>query len=266
MMAGITTTQSLQKGVVIRSRSRVQRTTDRRGTATLEVALSLPLLLAFMVAIIWLGASMIAQSQVIVAARQQAWDRRNETPGRGLLFMKDDFVSESSTETIDVGPMFENFESPGSSHDVMVGSWNHKTLPLDRVPNWKQYVIAGVNAKTGGLQRSANKFIEWKSLAANAWKTLATDAMKQLKGLGDSIDSAIDRGEQDYEADSSKRNELVQQIREKRSEVSSAEERLKELKEDDEASTDLIRVYENRVKRLKADLEILLADQKAIES
>ena len=270
MAACFTTIRSLRKDVVIRGCSRTRGAADRRGTATLEVALSLPLLLAFMVAMIWLGASMIAQSQVIVEARHQAWDQRDETPGTGLLFMKDDFISISSSETIEMGPMFENFEPPESSHDVMVGAWDHEKLPLDKVPNWKQYVIAGVNAKTGGLQRAANTFIEWRSLAANAWQTLATDAIKQLTGLGDSVGSAIDRGQGGYDADSPERDKLIKQIREKRSELRTAEERLKELKANEDANSALIRIYKNRVQRLKADLDILdldilFADPEAIE-
>lgn len=246
---------------------------SRRGTATLEVALSLPLLLTLMVAIIWLGASVIAQSQVIVDARHQAWNARNETPGTGLLFLKDDFISKRSTEELNAGPMFKDFEAPESSHDIMVGTWDHRKLPLNQAPNWKQYVVAAGNAATGDLQTGAtdamNSFTQWKSLAATLWQTQAKNLIAELTGLGDSATSGMENSSTNNgDDDSRERQRVTQALRDKRRELQSAEKQLTELEDDDEddSNAGLIEIYENRVERLKADIRILRADLEAMQS
>jgi len=60
----------------------------RRGIATLELAMALPLLTLFLVAILSMGAAAIARSKAVVQVRYQAWRDRQEqeNPNRGVTF------------------------------------------------------------------------------------------------------------------------------------------------------------------------------------
>jgi outer membrane murein-binding lipoprotein Lpp len=238
------------------------------GTATLELVLCLPILLALVVGIIWLGNSVIAQTEVTIEARHKAWLKRDESPGTALLFLKDDVVSEESTQTVEVSPLFDDVESPESAHDVMAAVWDFEQLPLDKAPNWKQYATAAANAKTAGIQNgyvdARNHFARFKNDARNVWSTIGAALIRQLSGLGNSAKTQLEGGEN---AGSSKKDQLGNQIQR---ELSARENQLKRAREalnnlDDEASDAFRNVLKNRIKRLKAEIDDLEADLEALD-
>lgn len=238
------------------------------GSATLELVFCMPILLALIVAIVWLGTSVIAQTEVTVEARYNAWDKRDDSTGTALLFLKDDIVSEDATKTVQVSPLFDDAESPESSHDVMAGSWDHSKLRLDKAPNWKQYAIAAANAKTGSIQTNyvdaSNKFTRFKTQASNIWRNLAANLIRQLTGFGDSVANLLKQNENEESTEkATERNKIENAIRTKKEELKKAEDESRDS--DDDTPESLKKVLKNRIKRLKTEIKNLKEDLEALE-
>ena len=138
----------------------------RRGIATLEFAMALPVLLLLMVAITWLGFSVIAQTEVLVEARNAAWKHRFENlsdkplifplkvaiPGMPQYSQASDFVTETASKKVDVSPIFKLVPGPEAGHTVLAGSWDWRSMPLTDPPNWDLLGIAAMNGTAGGFQ------------------------------------------------------------------------------------------------------------------
>lgn len=240
----------------------------RRGSATLEFVLSMPILLAIIVGIVWLGTSVIAQTEVTIKARHDSWVKRDEPTGKALLFLKDDVVSEKAEKKVDVSPLFDDVESPESSHQVMVSAWDHEKLPLEKAPNWKQYALAAINAKSGSLQNryvdGTNQFNQFKSEAGNIWQSLAVGLIRELTGLGGAADSALGGGESTGAAEKEReRSKIQRKLELKKESLRKARAELRNL--DDDASDTLKKVLKNRIKRLKDDVDNLEDDLGSLE-
>ena len=176
------------------------------------------------------------------------------------MFLKDDVISDNATQTVEVSPMFDDTESPESSHDVMSGAWDFEKLPLDKVPNWKQYATAAANAKTAAVQNgyvdAQNDFSQFKNEAGNIWNTLAAGLIRQLTGLGDTVQTALEGAENAGEGEKTReRARINRDLNAKKNELEEAREALKNL--DDDASESLRGVLKNRVERLKAEVDDL---------
>ena len=240
----------------------------RFGSATLELVLCMPILLALIVGIVWLGSSVIAQTEVTIEARHKTWSKRDEPTGKALLFLKDDIVDDKATQTVEVSPLFDGVDSPESSHEVMASSWDHSQLPIDKAPNWEQYALAAVNAKTGSLQNgytdARNQFSQFKNQASNIWQTLGASLIRQLTSLGDAVDSALEGGESAGSTEKAKeRSRINRDLDAKKKELEQAREALNDL--DGDASDAMRDVLKNRIKRLKAEVEDLESDLEALE-
>ena len=246
-----------------------QRTgTAKEGTATLELVLSMPVLLVLMVAVVWLGFSVVAQTEVTVEARHKAWAKRENPAGKPLLFLRDDVEKDSATQEVEISPLFDDVDSPESSHDVMVGSWDFEKLDLGNAPNWKEYALAAANAKTGSMQTkyvdASNKFTSFKRQSSNLWKSLGADLIRQLTDIGDAVKNLLKKGESQESAEKQKeRSRIESDISAKKQELQQARQELRNL--DSDASKALKKVLENRVDRLKAELKDLESDLEAIE-
>ncbi len=159
--------------------------TPRRGIATLEFAMALPILLLLMVAITWLGFSVIGQSEVLIQARNQAWKKRFDNSADQPLhfpilpgYARDkDFVTETASKTIDVSPVFKVFPGPQASFTVLAGSWDYRAMKLDKPPDLKLMAIAGAIGTGGNL-------LDWMSELTNP--------LGALKKLGSSLQSEAD--------------------------------------------------------------------------
>ena len=241
---------------------------DRSGTATLELVLCLPILLALVVGIIWLGNSVIAQTEVTIIARHKTWSKRDHSPGTALLFLKDDIVSDEQTQKVSVSPLFDDAETPESSHDVMAAAWDFESLPLDKAPNWKQYAIAAANAKTSGLQNgyvdARNRLTQFKSDARNIWTTVGAALIRQLTGFGDAAKAQLEGGESaGSDSQSQLKKRLERDLRTKQNQLKQAREAIKNL--DDDASKAFQKVLKNRVARLKSEIDDLESDLEALD-
>ncbi len=239
-----------------------------RGVATLELVLCLPILLALIVGVVWLGNSVIAQTDVTVEARHKTWSQRGQADTTALLFLKDDIVSEDATQEVKVSPLFDDTESPESSHDVMGAAWDYEQLALDKAPNWKQYALAAANAKTGSIQNgyvdAQNKLSQFKSESSNIWNTIGAALIRELTQFGDSAESSLEGGDSKSEQSKSQtRNRLRKELDAKRAKLQEAKQAEDDL--DDGASDALKKVHKNRIERLKAEIEDLKDDLDAID-
>ncbi|MEM9409534.1 MAG: TadE family protein [Planctomycetota bacterium] len=238
------------------------------GVATLELVFCLPILFTLIIGVVWLGSSVIAQTEVTLEARHKTWSRRDQSKGTALLFLKDDIVSDGATQTVEVSPLFDDADSPESSHDVMVAAWDFEQLPLDRSPNWKQYAIAAANAKTGTIQNryvdATNQLTEFKSKAGNIWKNLGATLIREISQFGESASSALEGGDRASEQNKSRlRSQFRRNLDTKKTELQGAKKARRNL--DDDASAALKKVLKNRVARLKAEIKELQDDLNALD-
>jgi F0F1-type ATP synthase epsilon subunit len=158
----------------------------RRGIATLEFAMALPVLLLLMVAITWLGFSVIGQAEVLITARNNAWKQRfDDKAKRPLMFpsgvsvaknpfysTEADYVTEKADKKVDVSPIFNRVPGPEASHTILAGSWDHRAMPFDKPPEWKLMATAAASGTGGRLQ---------------TWLTNLNDPLGRLKDVGSSI-------------------------------------------------------------------------------
>ena len=205
----------------------------RRGMATLEFVMALPILLVLMVGITWLGFSVIGQTETLVEARNKAWKRRFEDKAKnplvfpaGLLVATnpfyshdDDYVSETVTKPVDVSPVFSAMPSPQAKHTILAGSWDHKAIDLNNRPDLELYVRVAANAVTGDIQTQLGNLsqlidsVQQSGVAAIAQAfTQATDLKNQgsnSESVGASGDSATKEKErQDKQALQEQQSEL----------------------------------------------------------
>jgi hypothetical protein len=118
--------------------------------ATLEFAMALPVLLLLMVAITWLGFSVIGQTEVIIEAHNKTWTRRFENASDKPLYFPilplyerdSDFVSEKASKTVDVSPIFKKVPGPQASDTILAGSWDHNAMPFKEPPHLKLMAVA----------------------------------------------------------------------------------------------------------------------------
>jgi hypothetical protein len=136
-------------------------TSPRRGVATLEFVMSMPVVLTMFALLMWLGLSVIGQSEVTVQARHKAWKQRFDDKSRqplifptaeGFYELPKDFAAGEATKNINAAPIFSRMPKPQSTMTVLGGSWDYRALPLDKAPHWKQHAIVLANSYTGTLQ------------------------------------------------------------------------------------------------------------------
>jgi len=145
---------------------RLTHASSRRGIATLEFAMALPFLLLLMVAITWLGFSVIGQTEVLVIARNNTWKQRFEDKAKQPLMFpsgisvaknpfysqEDDYVTEKASKKVDVSPIFALVPGPEASATILAGSWDHQAMKFDKPPEWELMAIAAASGTGGKAQ------------------------------------------------------------------------------------------------------------------
>lgn len=123
----------------------------RRGVATLEFVMALPLLFVLMICILWEGFWLVGQAEVLVTARNDAWKKRFDNladnplsfpivPEHDLPVLPKynraaDYATETASTKVDITPAFNRIPGPEASHTILAGSWDYKALALDSPPN-----------------------------------------------------------------------------------------------------------------------------------
>ena len=252
-------------------RSRLTDGGSLRGVATLELVLCMPIILALTVAIVWLGFSVVGQSQVAVEARHKAWKQRFDgESGKALYFLRDDFVTEDATKEVTVSPLVDGVSPPESSHDIAVGVWDYQNLEMNSAPNWGHYVTAAANAKTGGLQvaytDARNQLAELQNIAADALLEQLQNTIREFldNPLADLENLGGGQREEANEKAEREKGRLDREIRSKGAEIDRVKDKIKELK-DENAEKARIKVHRNKQKRLEAELKMLRDDRESLD-
>jgi hypothetical protein len=138
----------------------------RAGIAPLEFVMALPVLLLLIVGITWLGFTMIAQTEVLIEARNKAWKRRFEDISKkplyfplliGLYDEKKDYAHETATKKVNVSPLFNLARAPAAGHTILAGSWDHQAMSFKDPPDLKlMAVAAGIGLFGTGLDVAAS--------------------------------------------------------------------------------------------------------------
>ena len=135
---------------------------NRRGVATLEFVMALPLLFVLMICILWEGHWLIGQAEVIVEARNNTWKKRFDNladnplsfpilPDYNLpvLYHKDaDYAHEKASTKVDITPAFNAIPGPEAANFLLAGSWDSQAMPLDKPPD---FVLMGKAAPIGAF-------------------------------------------------------------------------------------------------------------------
>lgn len=158
----------------------------RRGVATLEFVIAMPTLFLLMVGIVWLGYSNIYQAEVAIEARNDAWRLRYENPDANPLIFPtlpiydhaENHRVASSSKRVDVSPVFSGTTQPSSEYSTLSGAWDHRSMPMDDLPDWKLFGKSLLNSKTGNLQEAFGNLQNFQDLA----KSLASNLIKQALG------------------------------------------------------------------------------------
>lgn len=209
---------------------------SRRGIATLEFAMALPVLLLLMVGITWLGFSVIGEAEVLITARNKAWKQRFDDKAKrplmfpsGLNIAKNpfystdaDYVTAQDSKKVNVSPIFSRVPGPDASHTILAGSWDYRAMPLDKPPEWKLMATAAASGKGGTLQTWLTKLndpldrlkdIGSNILAENARRQTEIDTNNAASDSGSaSANQAKDQNERDREADKRKYEEKIRQL------------------------------------------------------
>ncbi len=233
----------------------------------------MPILLAIIVAMVWLGFSVVGQSEVTVEARHQAWKRRFDgEQGTVLDFLSDDFATEEANKQVQISPLVDDLTPPASSHDVAVGTWDYTNLEMNAPPSWEHYLVAAANAKTGGLQvaysDARNELQQLQGSAETAMyqaiqNTIAEFLEDPLTNLTNAAEifkrESTNKVEQEKAA-------LDAEIRSISDEILAVERSIRDLTrrkgeakdaEEEESIDFRIAVNRNKIKRLQADRESL---------
>src|SRR5262245_54950420 len=147
-----------------------KRTTSegtRRGVATLEFVMALPLLFVLMICILWEGFWLIGQAEVLVTARNDAWKKRFDNladnplsfpilPEHDLPVLPKynataDYANEKASTKVDITPAFNRIPGPEASHTILAGSWDFEAMPMDTPPNLKLMGKAAVIGSFGSV-------------------------------------------------------------------------------------------------------------------
>ncbi len=252
----------------------IARSGPRMAAAPLEFVLCMPILLVLLVSLVWLGFSVVTQSQVAVEARRLAWQQRFQPQGPALLFLEDQFVEATSTDQVEVSPLLDDMPPPEATHEVMAGSWDHAALPLADAPHWREYAQVALNAKTGNLQTTytdaQNEFGDWKNKSRQVWQTLGQQLLAEITGMGAAAEAEIGKAEESETDGSKEIRKIDREIARVEAELAKTQSILRGLHDrknngaggDAADSLDArIEMHRKKVERLKSDLSELESER-----
>jgi hypothetical protein len=120
-----------------------------------------------MVAITWLGFSVIGQTEVLVEARNKAWKQRfknaadnplcfpilpeHDLPVLPKYVASEDYVTESVSKRVEVSPVFDGIPGPEASHTILAGSWDYEAMPFNKPPDFKLMAKAALIGAFGNV-------------------------------------------------------------------------------------------------------------------
>lgn len=210
----------------------------RQATASLELTMCMPLLVAMLLLILWQGITMVGFSEVTVEARENAWKQRfDHPPGTPLVFLQgdilenarlaeSDLVTGDSSRTYKIARVVDWLPSPKSKMTLAAGSWDYRQLPLDELPNWKTHGLMAVSARLGGFQNLISQ-------AGNILNDL-TSAADVVSGWQNETLDSLDQGVSDMQNGTNReaekrKEELRQALKETNDRIAELERQLDDI-------------------------------------
>ncbi len=244
---------------------------SRPAIATLELVLALPIILVVFVAIVWLGFSVIGQSEVTAEARHAAWDKRFDRwqPSK-FDFTAEDSDSGEATRQISVTPLLASEQGPQAKHQIDKGPWDHRLVEFNGLPNWRLYAEMGIAAKTVNLKfayEDAQSLIgQLQQLGSGALSSALAEFAMGLLNPGSVLDSQAAGGKNRTELDQQlDRNQAEGQVADLQRQIEQLREQLDEADDAEEDSADdTVWLIEHKLKRLEIELELAKATLKEL--
>jgi len=198
--------------------------TSRRGVAPLELVLALPLLVSLLALLFTIADAAIKANTSVIAARADAWSRRDRPESKDALLFQSAATSRSLIHGSVEVPTRSFLAEIGAStakaeHAVMGGSWDHGAIDLNRQPSYQLYDRVGADSaaaletqSTGGIPAIVAALPNYQDTIAEATAWVAPlkgsigpklkEAQRQLdelRGQIPQINSAIERWEKEVE-------------------------------------------------------------------
>ncbi|GAB5406751.1 MAG: hypothetical protein Aurels2KO_49820 [Aureliella sp.] len=217
---------------------------DRRAVATLELVLTLPLLLALIVALVWLGYSLVGQTQVTIAARHSAWaERFGKWDGRPFDFNDTSLHESEKSQSVNVTPLLASESGPQSRHAVAKGNWDYRNVEFRAAPNLELMTQVMFAAKTTGVisdyEDLRDALDELQSIGDKALGETLAEIARELTTPSEQIerdgDAAENRAELDRDLDKAKAEGDLRDLRQERDRL---EQQLKDAEADSDEADD----------------------------
>jgi hypothetical protein len=234
----------------------------RAAVATLELVMSLPILLVMTVCLVWLGYSLIGQARVNVEARHLAWQQRFQpATDTAFDFTAGDQETQSATESISVTPLLSSESGPESEQSIERGTWDHRAVELRSVPNWQVHADVSMAAENAGIQGLVadltGQFQGLEQIGSSALQNALAEFAADLLNPSDRFDLDSRNSQQRTDLDSElEKSRLRAEINELENAVDQVQRELDELNSDDEPNQDLVWLLEKRLERLELQLEL----------
>ena len=139
----------------------------KRGIAQLEFVLVLVVLIPLFLALLWSGMFGVALSNITISVRHEAWRQRQEVLPRPFEFDDSNAgkISESSSASVELGSMFDDWATPKSTCSVFGGSWDHRVIKLnENSPNRDMAIDIAKRSPQAKLDNIQSKFSSLKEL------------------------------------------------------------------------------------------------------
>jgi hypothetical protein len=234
----------------------------RQAIATLELVMSLPILLVMLVCLVWLGYSVIGQARVNVQARHLAWQQRFQPATNSLFdFSEGEHETQTATEPISVTPLLSSESGPESEQTIERGTWDHRAVKLRSAPNWQVHTDVSVAAAKAGIQGLVGDLTGpiqgLEQLGSNVLQQSLEEFAAELLNPGNLFSSDSRNSQQRTELDSElEKSKLQTEIRDLENEIEKVKQDRDAAKSDDESNQDLAWLLETRLKRLELQLEL----------
>ncbi len=243
--------------------SAVKVKTSRVAVATLELVLSLPVCLALVVGLVWLGYSVIGQAEVTVEARHKAWHKRfGQWSGTPFDFVADELTRGEASSTVEVTPILRDASGPSSRHSIETGPWDYRNVAFKSLPNWQLAADMMLASKTVGLIaefediRDAMQRLRAESSAAltEALHEAATELLGPVAPLEGESAMAKQRVELDQQLERSKTQGVIRDLRQ---EVKALRRELDEIAGSDDALADDRKwIREQKIGRIEIQIDL----------
>ncbi len=234
----------------------------RNAIATLELVMALPVILVMLVALVWLGYSVIGQATATVDSRHQSFSQRFQPwTQTAFAFSDEQTITEQTTESIEVSPLLDGFGDPESSHTVQQGNWDHRSVETDSLPHWELYLELAVASKREGLlssyQDARDLFERLRGFGREALAEAVREASISLIDPGIRFGSDAEVIEDRLELEESLEEQRKQGRVDRLNKQIADQERLIERLKDDGQAEDRLWLAEQKLTRLEIILQLV---------